>query len=181
MLIEFHRLTCPKKVTGIIHIGAHECEENDIYLSTFNNLNQDDIIWIEAMPHMVDQVKKLYPNFRIFNECISNIDGNKVSFMITNNGQSSSMFEFGTHAVQHPHVVEIDRIELVTKTLDTFCMEQSLNMTHYNFLNLDIQGAEYFALQGAVKLLESVDYIYCEINVDELYKVVSYFQNLINS
>ncbi|MEX0596969.1 MAG: FkbM family methyltransferase [Candidatus Paceibacterota bacterium] len=170
MLIEFGSLQFPKKVTGVIHIGAHECEEYELYLKNFEGVKTEDMIWIEALPHKVQQIKYVYPNMRIFNQCISDKDGDKVSFMVTNNGQSSSMLEFGTHSLQHPGVVEVGRIELTTKTLDTFCADENLDMSHYNFMNLDIQGAEYLALKGASKLLENVDYIYSEVNADELYK-----------
>jgi FkbM family methyltransferase len=170
MLIQLSDLHLPKKVTGVIHIGAHECEEYESYLKHFEGVKTDDMIWIEALPHKVQQIKNRYPNMRIFNQCVSDKDGDKVSFMVTNNGQSSSMLEFGTHSYQHPEVIEVGRVELTTKTLDTFFIDNNLDMTHYNFMNLDIQGAEYLALKGASKLLENVDYIYSEVNQDEVYK-----------
>jgi len=170
MLIQLEALSFPKKVTGVIHIGAHECEEYDMYLKNFVGITNNDMIWLEALPHKVYQIKQRYPEMRIFNQCLSDKDGERVSFMVTNNGQSSSMLEFGTHSYQHPEVVEVARVELVTKTLDTFCQENNLDTSHYNFMNLDIQGAEYLALKGATKLLETVDYIYSEVNQEEVYK-----------
>jgi hypothetical protein len=40
----------------------------------------------------------------------------------------------------------------------------------YNFLNLDIQGAELKALKGMEEYLHKVDYIYTEVNADYVYK-----------
>ena len=40
----------------------------------------------------------------------------------------------------------------------------------YNFINLDIQGAELDALRGAGTLLHRVAYIYTEVSFLELYK-----------
>ena len=40
----------------------------------------------------------------------------------------------------------------------------------YNFLNLDIQGAELKALKGMEEYLDKVDYIYTEVNEDYVYK-----------
>jgi hypothetical protein len=40
----------------------------------------------------------------------------------------------------------------------------------YNFLNLDIQGAELKALKGMEDYLNKVDYIYTEVNKDYVYK-----------
>ena len=43
-------------------------------------------------------------------------------------------------------------------------------MGDFNFLNLDIQGAELLALQGLEDNLKFIDYIYTEINTGEVYK-----------
>ncbi len=40
----------------------------------------------------------------------------------------------------------------------------------FNFLNLDIQGAELKALKGMEEYLNKVDYIYTEVNEDYVYK-----------
>lgn len=45
-----------------------------------------------------------------------------------------------------------------------------IDATLYNFLNLDIQGAELMVLQGASEILKYFDYIYCEVNDKELYE-----------
>jgi hypothetical protein len=58
---------------------------------------------------------------------------------------------------------------MATKTLKTFYKENSLNVADYNFMNLDIQGAELLALRGAGDILKNFDYIYTEVNIEELY------------
>ena len=40
----------------------------------------------------------------------------------------------------------------------------------YNFLNLDIQGAELKALKGMEEYLSKVDYIYTEVNSEYVYE-----------
>jgi FkbM family methyltransferase len=169
MLIQLSDLHLPKKVTGVIHIGAHECEERDGYMKNFN-IGDDKTIWIEAIKAKVDLMKTIYPSVNILNYCISNVDNEEVEFMITNNFQSSSMLNFKTHAQEHPHVKEMNRIKMHTKTLNTIFKENNLNPETYNFMNLDIQGAELLALKGASDILSHIDYIYCEVNVKELYE-----------
>ena len=169
MLIPLSYLPITKPVHGIIHIGAHECEERNDYIVKYN-LNDNQIIWIDALPDKVNMMKNQIPSIKIYNECISNTDGEKISFMITNNGQSSSMLNFKTHAIEHPHVIEIARLDMKTKTLKTFYEENKLNSHDYNFMNLDIQGAELRALEGADDILNNIDYIYTEINEKELYE-----------
>jgi hypothetical protein len=40
----------------------------------------------------------------------------------------------------------------------------------FNFLNLDIQGAELMALKGGTKAIEHAKVIYLEVNTEEVYK-----------
>lgn len=169
MLIDFRRLQITKPVKGVIHIGAHECEERGGYIHYYG-LDDSKIIWIDALNEKVEKVKSLNNGIKIFNECISDIDDNIVSFMVTNNYESSSMLNFKTHLEEHPHVHEIDRLTLKTKTLKTFYNENNLNPSDYNFMNLDIQGAELMALKGAGDILNNIDYIYSEVNIKELYE-----------
>lgn len=168
MLIPFDQLILPKPITGVIHIGAHECEEKEGYINKFH-LDESQIIWIDALENKVNEIKQKCPKTIIYNACISDVDNLLVSFMVTNNYQSSSMLNFKTHAQEHPSVHELYRVNLYTKKLDTLIKENNINLNH-NFINLDIQGAELLALKGGEKTLEGVDYIYTEINEKELYE-----------
>jgi FkbM family methyltransferase len=169
MLIDIKSLPFSKKVNGIIHIGAHECEERGAYIQQFN-ITDEHIIWIDALKSKVDIIKNNEPYIKIFNECISDKDNELVVFKITNNFQSSSFLNLKEHLIEHPDIHEIYRIELYTKTLKTFYNENNLNRGDYNFMNLDIQGAELLALKGAGDILTNIDYIYIEVNTKELYE-----------
>jgi hypothetical protein len=50
---------------------------------------------------------------------VSDNDGDIVYFIITNNGQSSSILELEEHLREHLHVYEVDRIPLNTIKVDT--------------------------------------------------------------
>ena len=150
------------KVKGVVHIGAHTCEELPFYYKL--GLTNQDILWIEANPKLVEQVKHQNKDFHIVNAMLAEVDDEERSFMITNNGQSSSFLEFGTHKNLYREVVEVDRIKLKTKTLDSFNLEDK-----YNFLNIDVQGAELHVLKGALETLKHVDFIYVEVNIHEVY------------
>ena len=170
MLIDFSQLKFVNKVKGVIHIGAHECEERSKYLQYFNNVTDNEIIWIDALSEKVELMKNLNKNIRIYNECISDKDNELVTFKITNNYQSSSFLNLKVHLVEHPDIYEIEKREIITKTLKTFYKNHNLNYDDYNFMNLDIQGAELLALQGAEDILTHIDYIYVEVNTKELYE-----------
>jgi len=170
MLIDISQLKFIKNVHGIIHIGAHDCEERMLYLTKFPNITDNEIIWIDALKSKVDSIKLQNSNIRIFNECISNTDNETVTFNVTNNLQSSSFLKLKEHLIEHPDIYEIEKIEIKTKTLKTFYKENNFNYKQFNFMALDIQGAELLALKGAEEILNFVDYIYIEVNTKELYE-----------
>jgi FkbM family methyltransferase len=165
MLIPLHKIIQKYNVNikGILHVGAHECEEisdYEIYIP------RNKILWVEAMPDKVAISKIKYPNLLIENAVVSDIE-ETVKFNISNNGQSSSMLEFGLHSTFHPHVHYVSSFEAQTKLLKNIICNYDIN---YNFLNLDIQGAELKALKGMEEYLPKVDYIYTEVNCDYVYK-----------
>lgn len=153
---------------GILHIGAHLCEERYLYYTI--NFFEDRVLWIEAIQEIVEENKKNIPNVNIVNAVISNNDDEEVNFMITNNIQSSSIFNLKTHLIEHPYVKEVSRRNLKTITLNTLYDKLNLPYDTYDFINLDIQGAELNALKGASKILPHVKAIYTEVSIDELYE-----------
>ena len=165
MLINLHELVKKYNIQfkGILHVGAHECEE----LTDYNfYITNDKILWVEALPNKVDQCKQKYPNILIENAVVSDTV-EIVKFNVSNNGQSSSILEFGLHSQFHPQVHYVTSFETETKLLKDILPKYNIK---YNFLNLDIQGAELKALKGMDTFLPNVDYIYTEVNSDYVYK-----------
>tara|TARA_Y100000768_G_scaffold388693_1_gene386219 strand:- start:2977 stop:3603 length:627 start_codon:yes stop_codon:yes gene_type:complete len=155
-------------ITGVLHVGAHECEEQEFYLN--EKINPNNIHWIEAMQDKVDLMSMSNPLLNIYQAVISDKNNETVEFKITNNGQSSSILDLGTHEKHHPHVHVTDTVKLKTTKLDTFISNKNINMNHVNFLNLDIQGAELLALKSMVENLKHIKYIYTEVNTEKVYK-----------
>ena len=165
MLIPLHDLVKKYKIQfkGILHVGAHECEElkdYEVYLP------RNKILWVEAMPHKVTECKQRYQNLLIENAIVSDIVEN-VQFKISNNGQSSSMLDFGLHSHYHPTVHYVTGFDGTTSLLKNILPKYDIE---YNFLNFDIQGAELKALKGMEEYLNKVDYLYTEVNSDYVYK-----------
>jgi len=155
-------------ITGVLHIGAHECEELLPYL--IQKIPKEKIFWIEAMDDKVQQMQKKNKNINIFKAVASDVDGEEVTFNITNNGQSSSFLELGTHEKHHPHVHVVKKVKMITSRIDTVIKKEQIDMKDVNFLNLDIQGAELKALIGLGKYIDNIDYIYTEVNTEKVYK-----------
>lgn len=154
-------------VSGVLHIGAHGCEE----LGFYNNMNIGplNVVWIEAIQEKVEQATaRGIPN--VFNAVITDKDDDDVAFNIANNGESSSVLDFKTHAIEHPHVVFVAKRDLKTVTVDTFFERNNLDARKCEFWNFDIQGAELLALKGAKNAIKYAKAIYLEVNEKELYK-----------
>lgn len=150
------------KLSGVLHVGAHEGEENSAYIS--NGATQHSIYWVEANPSLCESLSKHLPN--VIQAAVSDKVEN-VTFHVTNNYQSSSILELEEHRNEHPHIHVIETLELETKTLDSVV---EANCIYANFLNMDIQGAELKCLQGFEKHINMIDYVYTEVNTKYLYK-----------
>jgi FkbM family methyltransferase len=156
---------------GILHVGAHECEELNAYEKY---IDRNKILWIEALDSKVELCKQKYKNILIENAIVSD-KIEKIRFNVSNNGQSSSILELGLHKTFHPHIHYIGYFEEETKILKDILPKYDIE---YNFLNFDIQGAELKALQGMEEYLNNVDYLYTEVNSDYVYKNCALIEEL---
>ena len=170
MLIKFDDIVRKYgKPIGVIHIGAHLMEERYDYL--INGLY--NTIWLEANTNIYNQIKIVESqptNELVFNFAISDVDDKIYEFNITNNGQSSSILELDKHLIHHPTIYVSETMNIQSKRMDTLIREKNININNYDFLNIDIQGAELLALKGFGDLLYNIKYIYTEINKNYLYK-----------
>jgi hypothetical protein len=161
--LKLHNIT----FNGVLHVGAHECEELDFYNKL--NIKNENIIWIEAIPNKVIEAQQR-GILNVYNELITNIDNEETVFYISNNVQSSSVLELYIHLEEHPTVEYVDKIKLNSITIDTFYNKYNLDASKYTLWNFDIQGAELLALKGAINSIQYVRAIYIEVNEKELYK-----------
>jgi len=155
-----------RKPTGILHLGAHECEELNDYVN--NGLNPQKIYWVDAIKEKVDQMK-LKGVANVFCAALDNKE-QTIKFNITNNGQSSSLLDFGTHEASYPYIHVVESREVTTQTLKSFIESNQINMEGCNFWNLDIQGKELDVLRSGEDYLVYADALYCEVNTQEVYK-----------
>ena len=170
MLIKINELIQVFKIniTGILHIGAHECEE----LNDYNNagVTNQNIYWIEAMQEKVDLMKSKNNMINIYQAVIDDVADKEINFKITNNGESSSILDFGSHEIHHPQVKVVETRSLKTNRMDTVIQKYNIPIENLNFINLDIQGVELRALKSMEKYFHYIKYIYTEVNIEEVYK-----------
>lgn len=167
---------------GVIHIGAHKGEE----LFSYYQNDVKNIILIEANKDLIQHLKfkKFLFNFfslkiDIFNFAAYHDSLEEIDLFITSNTQSSSILKLKKHKELYPDIIETKKNSIPAKRVDEI-FNKNLNIQNYNFINIDIQGAELQALKGCSKILNNIDAIYTEINFDELYENCTLVENLDN-
>lgn len=160
---------------GVIHIGAHlgeECQE-------YKNYGVKKIIWIDANPNLREPLirrtqiiaSQNVVEQRYFTALMSSTNDDKRNFYVTNNGQSSSMLTLGTHKGHYPDIYVTEVQEAITIRFDKLIETTEISIDDYDFINLDIQGAELEALKGFGDILnnKNIKAVYSEVNFEELY------------
>lgn len=171
MLIPFERIQAYCKgvgieIKGILHIGAHECEELVDYCRA--GIKPENIYWVEGNSTLVEKMKAKGV-LNIFDGLLSD-KKEEVIFHITNNGQSSSILPLKTHLKHYPWITVEKEERKETNTLENLIEEKNIPIQECNFWNLDIQGAELKALKGGENFLRWAEIIYSEVNEEELYE-----------
>lgn len=155
------------KIDGIIHIGAHYGQEHMIY----RQLGINKIIYFEPIKSNFDILaKNINDEAIIVNTAVGSYTGVCTMFVdTTNNGMSSSVLEPKVHLKMFPNVIFGSREKVPIITLNDYFNTQNIQNI-YNMINIDVQGYELEVFKGATNILHSINYIYTEINNDELYK-----------
>ena len=105
----------------------------------------------------------------MFNLLVSDIDNAEVSFNVTEFSQSSSILDLGiTKEIHGTNIIE--KVPLTTYRIDSFFKKNKIDISEYNFVNIDLQGYELIALKSMGVLLDKMDWVYTEVNVKPLYK-----------
>ncbi len=156
-------------ISGIIHIGAHYGEELESYI----DIGISDIMMFEPLKENFEVLKKkvlLYPeaNIKKYQVALGNKNSTITMMLASNNLQSSSVLKPKRHLDLYSDIV-FDRTEEVEmQKLDDY------NCNKFNFINMDVQGYELEVLKGSQETLNHVDYVYCEVNNDEIYEGNAY-------
>ena len=172
MLIPFPELIKKYKINpqGVFHVGSNTGEPE---CKWYYDNGVKRTVWIEALPDVYKEMKEIvskYPKSIAINACISDVNGKEVNFNVSSNhGESSSMFEFGSHAVAHPDVTFTKQIKLKTSRIDSLVINKGINIREFDFLNIDLQSAEMLALKGMGDMLRLFSWLYIEVNRGDVY------------
>jgi len=151
-------------IKGIVHIGAHYGEEIQEYVD--NGIQK--ITVFEPLSKNFDVLSKRLQNVNAdiegYQVALGSKKGTATMFLSSNDAQSSSILKPKQHLELHPDVYFDGTEEVEVSLLDEYDIGDS------NFINIDVQGYELEVFKGGKKTLENIDYVYCEVNRDEVYE-----------
>ncbi|HTA75972.1 MAG TPA: FkbM family methyltransferase [bacterium] len=156
---------------GVIHVGAHQGEEVEAYLS----YGFKKIILIEANPKWCEFLSEKYKNenILIFNYAVTDLTGS-VTLQIhesrLGSTEPASILDLKKFKEYYKYIKTPASVEVPAIRLDDLFEKHQLNPMDYDFLNMDIQGAELKALKGAPKLLGHLKAVLSEVHLEELYE-----------
>lgn len=158
-----------KNLRGAIHVGANIGEERFWYEA----MGFTSVLWFEPNKAIFSQLSKNikpFGNQFAFNIGIHDLLKRAILHISNNDGQSSSLLQLGTHAIYHPDVKYVDEYEIELNRLDYFLEDNEFDIKDFNFINIDVQGTELHVLRSVGDQLGELDYIYLEVNDEEVYK-----------
>jgi len=166
-------------IQNLIHVGAHKGDEIELY----NNCGIKKIVWIEALPDLIDEIKKntfkynLKIDNTILNYAVSDKKENNINFYKyykknSNNYGLSSLLEInknGPWAGRLKNDTKLQKIISVsTNTLSNILIENNISTQNIDLLLLDTQGSELKILKGFNEL-SNVKHIYLEYSTKMFY------------
>jgi len=156
------------KPKGVIHVGAHTGQE----VKTYIEMGFGNILLIEANPEVYKRLVRCvskYPNVITACYAVCDYDG-RIYLKVTSNDESSSILSLKYHKELYPDIIEVKQVKVPCRKLDSLIEDLKLNPDDYNFLTIDVQGAELIALRGAGEVLRRMDAVIAELNFKELYE-----------
>tara|TARA_B100000131_G_scaffold140773_1_gene137002 strand:- start:80 stop:700 length:621 start_codon:yes stop_codon:yes gene_type:complete len=162
------------KIKGIIHVGGHHGEELEDYIDE----GIQNIILFEPLSDCFDVIgykcQDLNANIEGHQVALGSERGIAKMYVSDNEKQSSSILKPKVHLTHHPHVKFPETEDVEVHLLDDYLP----NIKDYNFINMDVQGFELEVLKGGRGVLEQIDYVYCEVNRDEVYENNAYVEEI---
>jgi FkbM family methyltransferase len=151
-------------IKGIVHIGAHYGEEIQEYvengiqkITVFEPLSKNFDILSERM-------QEVNADIQGYQVALGSEKGTATMHLSSNEAQSSSILKPKQHLELHPDVFFEGTEDVEVSLLDEYDVGDA------NFINIDVQGYELEVFKGSTETLKQIDYIYCEVNRDEVYE-----------
>ena len=176
MIFDLHKITSEFSfdIKGVIHVGGYTGGE----LPAYRSLGLANTILFEPQEHLASIIsQKCISKERVFTMAlgskkeqaemyISDIDGG----IINGAGQSSSILKPKVHLTEHPNITFPTTASIEVDLLDDVLADNNIDVSDYNFLNVDVQGYELEVLKGSRKTLGHIGAMILEVNRSEMYE-----------
>jgi FkbM family methyltransferase len=151
-------------------IGAHRFDELPLIDKLFPALRHIYLFEPQAGPLAALQALAARdPRIRVFPVAIADRDGTASFNVASNDGESSSLLQLGSHREHFPDVSMQARIEVPTRRLESVLAEHGLRPP--DVMIIDVQGAEYLVLQSlGPAVLDGLRLLYTEVSLEPLYE-----------
>ena len=155
-------------ISGVIHIGAHFGQEAEDYIGE----GITEMVFFEPLAESLKILEEnlsyvaMDANVMIYPVALGNETKDVEMYVSNRDRMCSSVLKPKVVLEQYPDITFDERETVEMMRLD----DTDLEFGKFNFLNIDVQGYELEVLKGGAKTLESIDYIYTEINRAEVYE-----------
>jgi len=155
-------------IRGVLHIGAHYGEEVKDYI----NYGIKNLVFFEPLSSSLEILEEnlsVYANqanIQIFPYALGNEEKDVEMYVSDHGGMCSSVLKPKIVLEQYPGIKFHSKETVNMIRLD----DAEIDISDYNFMNIDVQGYELEVLKGSENTLKNIDYVYTEINVAEVYE-----------
>lgn len=176
MLLDFNALIKKynMKIRGVVQVGCHRGQEHDLYVRAGAN----KFVYIEPSSLNFKILEGKFSgneNVVLVKAACGEVTERRCAILdTTNQGMSSSLLSPKVHLQQHPDVIFNDAEMWDVTRLDLIPFDRE----EYNMLNMDVQGFEDRVLRGSPDTLKSIDYIFTEVNREEIYEKCAQIEDL---
>jgi FkbM family methyltransferase len=162
------RISAELKVLCVI--GAHRFDELPLIDTLFPALQHIYLFEPQAGPLLALQAMAARDaRIRVFPVAVSDRDGVASFNVASNNGESSSLLQLGSHRELFPEVTMQSTIEVPTRRLDSVLAEHGLQPP--DVMIVDVQGAEYLVLKSlSPVVLDALRLLYTEVSLEPVYE-----------
>jgi FkbM family methyltransferase len=170
-----------KNDSVFFEIGTHFGFDTEKFTKLTQNIH-----CFEPDPRNIEIFKKLNLNVKFNEYALSDMDGVSDFYLSSGNvyeskygptdnnfvnnndwSASSSLMLPKNHIKKTPWVKFNNTIQIKTKKLETYCLENNINKI--DFVWMDVQGAELNVINGMGGFKQKIHYIYTEYSDEELY------------
>ena len=153
------------KADGCMHVGTHIAQEHNDYVAA----GIKKFVYIEPCAAAFNVLKNKFGahhHIQLFNVACGDIECEAIMYTGSqNDGQSNSLLKMNKHLQIHPGITLLDTELVTVKRLDSLGVANK----GYQLLVMDCQGFEGRVLMGGMETLKQVNYVYSEVNKDDVY------------